>query len=81
MFKSTPADISRFWSILGIQDPFAFHVFLLRDVITSKNERSTKKPQIESVHGLFKTTLKSSQKVQLMDTLENCPTRPQHEGK
>jgi len=54
MFKSTPTDVSRFWSILGIQEPFAFPVFLLRDVIALKNERSTKKPQVESVHGILK---------------------------
>jgi len=28
MFNSTTADISRFWSILGILEPFAFSVFL-----------------------------------------------------
>jgi len=28
MFNSAPADISRFWSILGILEPFAFSVFL-----------------------------------------------------
>jgi len=47
MFNSTPANISRFWSMLGILEPFAFSVFLFchpfegRDSL--KNERFTKR--------------------------------------
>ena len=48
MFNSTPADISRFWSILFILEPYAFSVFLLchpfggRDSL-KKNQKFTKR--------------------------------------
>ena len=43
MFNSTPADISRFWSILGILEPFAFSVFLFCHPFAKNNERFTKR--------------------------------------
>ena len=47
MFNSTPADISRFWSILSILEPYAFSVFLFCHPFgghdSLKNKRFTKR--------------------------------------
>jgi len=52
MFKSTPADISRFWSILGILEPFAFSVCLFCHHFGGRN--SLKKRKIhEEIQPLF----------------------------
>jgi len=49
MFNSTPADISRFWSILGILEPFALSVFLFCHPFEGRD--SLKKRKIHEVIG------------------------------
>jgi len=53
-FNSAPADISRFWSILGILEPFAFFFFLFCHPLGGRDSPQKQKIHEENVELTFK---------------------------
>jgi len=60
MFNSTPADISRFWSILGILELFAFSVFLFCHPFEGRDSLKKRKIHEETIHTHIHTARKAS---------------------
>jgi len=71
MFNATPADISRFWSILGILEPFAFSVCLFCHPFGGRDSLKKRKIHEDIIHTLQHTATHCN-------ALQRTATNPTH---